>query len=105
VQVQVNTGHFIDGNVALATEVEATVTAVLAHFAERLTRVEVHISDENSDKKSGARDKRCVVESRPRGLQPIVVSHQAAEVSQAVDGAAEKMKHALESAFGRLDGR
>jgi hypothetical protein len=65
-------------------------------------KVEVHLSDENSHKKSGHNDKRCVLEARLEGLQPIAVTLQAATLDQAVDGAAEKLKNSLESALGRL---
>jgi hypothetical protein len=64
--------------------------------------VEVHLSDENSDKKSGAEDIRCLLEARLVGLQPISLRHRAATVMQAVEGAAEQMERSLDSTLGRL---
>lgn len=102
--IKVNTDNHIDGSAEMAAGVEAVVEDTLAHFAERLTRVEVHLSDENSHK-GGDRDKRCVMEARAQGLQPIAVTHDAGTADEAVDGAAEKLKHALETHFGRLESR
>lgn len=63
-QIQVITDENIEGHEAMAAGVEAVVTSTLAQFSEHLTRVEVHISDENADK-SDQRDKRCMMEARP----------------------------------------
>ncbi len=100
--VQVNTDHNIAGDTAMIQEVEATIQGTLARFSDRITRVEVHLSDENSDKKGGGEDKRCLLEARVIGLQPISVSHRAATVIQAVEGAADQMERSLDSTVGRL---
>lgn len=42
------------------------------------------------------------MEARPKGHQPISVTHKAASLEQAVDGAAEKLNHALEHFYGKL---
>jgi ribosome-associated translation inhibitor RaiA len=68
------------------------------------TRVEVHLSDENGDK-PGPHDLRCQLEARPKGHQPISVTHKADSLEQAIDGAAEKLEHALEHLFGKLRGK
>jgi len=102
--IQVNTDNHIDGSAELAADVEAVVASTLGHLSARITRVEVHLSDENSHK-GGNRDKRCAMEARAEGLQPTAVTHQAATADEAVDGAAEKLKHALETHFGRLNAR
>ena len=65
----------------------------------------MHLSDANSDAKNGTSDIRCLLEARPTGHQPVAISHQAATVTEAVDGAAGKLKRALESLLGRLAGR
>lgn len=101
-QIQINTDSNIEGNNALAQQVETVVRGTLDRFSEQITRVEVHLSDENSDNKFGAKDKRCLLEVRLAGRQPIAVSEQAPTLEQAVDGAAEKMKRSLDSTLGRL---
>ncbi len=103
--IQVNTDSNIEGNEQLAQQVEAAVKDALDRFSAQITRVEVHLSDENSDKKGGAEDKRCLLEARLAGLQPIAVSDEAATLDQAVEGAVEKLKRSLDSTLGRLDTR
>lgn len=103
-QVQVNTDNHIAGTEQLAHWVEAEVTSALERFSDHITRVEVHLSDVNSDK-AGASDKRCVMEARVAGLQPIAVSHQGEALEQAIDGASEKLIRALEHTLGRLADR
>jgi len=104
-QVQINTGSNTEGHEELSRQVKAVVRDVLERFSERSTRVEVHLSDENSAAKSGGGDLRCLLEARLAGLQPTAVSHQAETLEQAVDGAVEKLKRSLESTLGRLDDR
>lgn len=100
-QIQVNTDESIDGREAMVAGVKAVVTATLAQFSDHLTRVEVHVSDENAGK-SGQRDKRCMMEARPVHQQPLAVTHEAATVDEACVGAAKKLRSLLETHFGKL---
>ncbi len=102
-QVQINTGHNIEGHEALGTYVSGVVEESLSRFSDRLTNVDVHLSDENSDKKGGGDDMRCMIEVRLAGSQPLAVTHQAKILDQAVDGAAEKLTHLIEHTIGRLE--
>ena len=101
-QVLVNTDNHITGRENLTAHVEETVTNNLRHLQTQITRVEVHLSDENSHK-GGGNDKRCVMEARIEGLQPIAVSHLSDTLGQAIDGAAKKMKTTLSSTLGKLN--
>lgn len=101
-QIQINTGNHIDGNEALSAHVEAVVDKAVRHVKGHLTRVEVHLDDENGGK-AGSEDKRCLMEARLRSHQPVAVSHHAASIHQAVDGAARKLRASLEALLGRLD--
>jgi len=101
-QIQINTDKNIEGSEQLTQEVEATVETTLGRFSEQLTRIEVHLSDENGNKSRGD-DKKCVMEARPAGMQPVAVTHVAATLDQAVDGAAGKLEHLLDSTFSRLN--
>ena len=101
-QIQMNTDGNIEGHEALATQVSSVVENALKHVSDHITRVEVHLSDENSDKKGGNDDMRCVMEARLEGRQPVAVTHHAATVDQAVDGAAGKLTRMIESTLGRL---
>lgn len=100
-QIQVNSDNHIDNSVRLEEWVRATVSSRLERFEEDLTRIEVHLADENGEK-SGADDKRCQMEARPKKHQPISVTHKAESLEQAIEGAAEKLSHALEHLYGRL---
>jgi ribosome-associated translation inhibitor RaiA len=73
----------------------------VGRFGDQITRVKVHLSDVNSHQ-GGDDDKRCRLEARLAGLEPMAVSHQAATLQQAIDGAAKKLERALESTLGRL---
>jgi ribosome-associated translation inhibitor RaiA len=100
-QIQINTDSNIEGNEALADQVRSVVESALDRVSDRITRVEVHLSDENSHK-SSQNDKRCVMEARLEGRQPVAVTNQAATLDQAVAGAADKLARLIEHTFGRL---
>ena len=89
----------------LQNYVESAVTAAVGRFGQQVTRVEAHVGDDNSRSKSGANDMRCMLEARVAGAKPVAVTHQAENVKQAVNGAADKLLKALESTLGKLDDR
>jgi len=99
--IQINTDDHIKGSAKLEQQTEVVVESALGHLADHVTRVEVHLSDENG-KKTGGRDKRCMMEARLEGHQPIAVTDEAETIAQAIDGAADKLKSALDSTLGRL---
>lgn len=100
-KIQLNTDIHIDGTEPLAAHVSATVERALERFREGITRVEVHLSDENGGK-SGQQDQRCMLEARLEGRQPVAVTEHAATLEQAVQGAAQKLARLLDSTLGRL---
>ncbi len=59
------------------------------------------MSDENSAR-GGTDDKRCMMEARLEDRPPTAVTHQAATVDQALDGAASKVAKSIDSTLGRL---
>lgn len=101
-QVLLNTDHNIEGREALAARIEGVVERGLARVKDRITRVDVHLSDENSDKKGGGVDMRCVMEARVEGRPPVAVTDHAATVDQAVSGATHKLTRSIERLFERL---
>jgi len=103
VQIQVNTDRNIEGSDPLVQEVAETVDGSLERFANRITRVEVHLSYVNAEK--GGRDIRCLMEARVAGLDPVAVDERARDVPQAVRGAVGKLKRALDSRLGKLEDR
>ena len=99
--IQINTDHNIEGYQALNAQVSSVVENSLSRFSDQITRVEVHLSDVNSNKKGGDDDMRCMMEARLKGRQPVAITHQAATVDQTVDGAADKLVSLIESILGR----
>jgi ribosome-associated translation inhibitor RaiA len=100
-QVLVNTDASVEGREALEQEVAAVVGDALEHYEQEITRVEVHLSDENAGK-GGSDDKRCLMEARLAGHQPLAVSHKAPSMQLAVDGAAAKLNNLVGNTLGRL---
>ena len=99
-QILINTDGHKGGGEALAATVSSMVQTALARFSAHVTRVEVHMSDENGSK--GGEDKRCVLEARMEGRKPVAVTHHAANMKQAVQGANDKLVHLLDSTVGKL---
>jgi ribosome-associated translation inhibitor RaiA len=104
VLVQIHTDPNIQSSEQLTAQVESLVTASLGRFADRVSRVQVHLGDENSHK-NGRNDKRCMIEARLDGRPPIAVTQHAPTLDQAMDGAATKLERSLDSMLGRLDDR
>jgi ribosomal subunit interface protein len=104
-QIQVNTDHNIEGHQALAAQVSSVVENALSRFSESITQVDVHLSDENSNKKEGYGDMLCKLEAHIKGRQPIAVSYQSDTLEQAVEGAAGKLENLIEGILGRIHDR
>jgi ribosome-associated translation inhibitor RaiA len=99
-QVIVNSDHHITGDETVTQRVQSIVEDALDRFADRITRVEVFLSDEAGGK-HGAKDKRCVMEARPAGLGQVAASNEAPTVLEAIEGAAHKLQRALGHALGK----
>ncbi|WP_426176014.1 HPF/RaiA family ribosome-associated protein [Massilia sp. TWR1-2-2] len=100
-QININTDKTIERHQGLDDHVESVVNAAIGRFGEHITRVQVHLSDENSQKSADGGN-RCMLEARVTGYQPIAVSDHAATLHMAISGAADKLKRAIDSALGRL---
>ena len=92
--IQVNANQHIQGGDSLRVHVETTLQDALAHFRDEITRVEVHLSDENSHK-GGDDDLRCTIEVRIRGLQPLAVTHHNENVHAAFEGAIDRITRSV----------
>jgi len=99
-QIQVNTDHNIDGRQRVSEYVRGVVEHAVSHFERQVTRVEVHLSDDNGAK-SGPDDKRCVMEARLGSIEPVVVTHRGANLDEAIHGAAAKLKRSLANDIAR----
>lgn len=97
-KVQFNTDKNVEGHQRVEAYFSSELEKELARFEDKITRIEVHVGDENSAK-SGVNDKRCLIEVRPAKLQPIVVTDYADSVEKAFNGALAKIKKTLTTAF------
>jgi len=95
-QIQINTDKNIDGNERLVNFYTSEIESELARFDEKITRVEVHLGDENATK-FGLNDKKCLLEIRMANKQPMVVSDYAETIEKAFFGAIEKAVKVLDS--------
>ncbi len=94
-QVQFNTDKNVIGNEELTVSSTSLISEELSRFSHQITRVEVHFSDEDGNK-DGFNDKRCMVEARLAGMNPIAVTNKANTHEQALFGAIDKLKTSLE---------
>lgn len=102
--IQINTSNNLEGRQAIIDELEATVRDRLSRFEDRLTRVELHVGDENGERSVGG-DIRCQIEARPAGQGPVSVSDQSDSIDQAASGALTKLTTALDRSFGKTTNR
>ncbi len=100
-QIQINTDRNIKGHETFTSKISGEVESALSRFSKHITRLEVHLSDENGEKK-GLDDKRCVIEARLERRQPIAVTHQADTLDKAVEGAVAKVIKLIENTLDRL---
>ncbi|MGX6607037.1 HPF/RaiA family ribosome-associated protein [Micromonosporaceae bacterium Da 78-11] len=103
-QILLNTDNNVEVEDTLLQRVEADIKSGLSRFSDKITRVEIYVSDENAEK-AGGTDKRCMLEARPTGQQPVAVTHNAGSVDEACTGALHKLEALLETKYGRSDNR
>ncbi|MCU0227028.1 MAG: HPF/RaiA family ribosome-associated protein [Bryobacterales bacterium] len=99
-RIQVNSDKTVDVNDGLKLAVKTHMKKSFDRYGDRVTRVEVHLSDLNGNR-GGDMDKRCLLEVRPAGMDPLAVTHQAATVDDAWKGATRKMVRKLTTRFAK----
>ncbi len=102
--IEVRTDRHVAADAQLLQQVTEEVAALLARFADQLTRVEVHLGDVNADK-GGTTDRRCVAEARLAGQPPLAVTHHAATLTEAYRGAARQLQRLLDTRLARAESR
>ena len=101
-KIQINAPN-VEVPAAFEEFIEQRVQEVLKPFEAHLTRIEIHLQDQNGGK--GGSDKRCLLEARPRGLPPIAVECTESTETDAVRKALDKLKNALSHRIGRISER
>jgi len=100
-KIQFNTDKNVNGTEELKISMTALISEDLSRYSDQITRLEVHLSAEDGNK-YGQNDKRCMIEARLEGMQPIAVTNHADTHEQAVTGAVDKLKSSLNTIHGRL---
>ncbi|AYQ30171.1 MULTISPECIES: HPF/RaiA family ribosome-associated protein [unclassified Polaromonas] len=101
-QVQVNSKNTLHTGESFERWASDELHASLSRFKGDITRIEVHMSDENSDKAGGLEQKRCVMEARLAHHEPLAVNHNAPNQDLAFRGASDKLKRVLDHTLGKL---
>lgn len=73
----------------------------LKRFKSEITRVDVHMSEENA-KGINPAHVRCLLQAALAKHEAVVASENAATVDEAFRGATQKLKHALDHVLGKL---
>ena len=97
--VQIKTDNQIKTDAEANARLESRIRAKLKKFEQRLSHVELHVSDANGSK--GGSDKRVSLELRPAGHAPVAVHADAQRVDVALTAAMDKASRALSHALGK----
>lgn len=98
--IQFHTDKNITGSEVFTAPYVAQIEETLGRYSNHITRIEVHLSDEDGSK-NGVGAMRCMIEARVDGRQPIAVINQDDTHEQAVNGAINKLKASLDTIMGR----
>jgi hypothetical protein len=105
-QIRVDADDHIDSNEDLASRVEGVVEGSLESYRDRVVLVQVHLSrlahaPGRMHHQPGERDMCCRMEAQVGSLQPIVVTHEAITLTEAIHAAAAKLERAVHDALRR----
>ncbi len=103
-QIRVDVDDRIDASQELMIRVEGVVEGSLDRFQGRIARVDVHLS-QLSRPQPGHLDMCCRMEAYAGALAPIVVTHEAVTLTEAIHASAAKLARAVGAALGRQKGK
>jgi ribosome-associated translation inhibitor RaiA len=101
-QITINTDNHIEGNDRRESYYTEVLKEKLNRFDDKITGVEIHLTDENASDKTAVADIRCLMEARINGLAPQAVTNHADTVEKAIAGATDKLKKLLEHTFDKM---
>jgi hypothetical protein len=102
--IQIYADNQVESDAERNLRLEEQIRQRMARFEDRITDIEVHVSDVNGAR-GGTGDLRATFEARVNGLQPIAVAEEGTSVDRAVIGAAKKAVRALDHQLGKLSDR
>lgn len=101
--IQINTDKHIDGYSRMNEFFSGEIKKEFDRFSNKVTRIEVHFGDENSSK-FGKNDKRCIIEARVEGKNPIAVTTHSDKIEKAFNEAVIKVKRSLDNTLEKMRG-
>jgi hypothetical protein len=99
-KIQFNTDKTISGEERNQNHFSSVIEESLKRFENHITRIEVHLSDENG-KKEALNDTLCLLEARLENRKPIAVSCKGDSEALALTGACAKLKASLTTILGK----
>jgi len=100
--IQFDTPHSLKANDAFKAPLIEMLNEKLDKFDKQISRLEVHLSDENGNK-GGVNGKRCLLEAHLAGMPHLVAINHGNSYEQAVNGAIYKLITSLHSIHERLE--
>ncbi|MCA9102580.1 MAG: hypothetical protein KDA63_15580 [Planctomycetales bacterium] len=94
-QINLHSDNHITLTAELVQQFQTEMADSLKRFSNWITRVEVHLTDENSRAKGGSDDIRCLIEARPAGKQPVSIEVRAASIAQAIQEGTNTLERRL----------
>lgn len=101
-QIQVHSDATIQGGESLEAWATEEIHSKLDRLKEHVVRVEVFLTGVDAMKSTGGPGKKCVLETRANGRQPMAVNAEAEKVRDAFNAALEKLRRAVESDLDKL---
>lgn len=99
--IQLNTDKNLTIHQEYEEKIKNEINEGLGMFDDLITRLEVHLSDENGSKE-GLDDKRCLLEARISGRELVAVSSLGNSYDFALRGAITKLKSRVETIVGKI---
>ncbi len=95
-QVIINSDNQVDLDEDFIQHWQSEISSSLQkRFSDWITRVEVHLTDENSKSKAGIDDIRCLIEARPADRQPVSIEVRGASAEHALSDGIQTLSRRL----------
>lgn len=99
-----NTGNKVEADARrMGNHFEARFRERLGRFEQRLSRIEVHVGDNDGTRREGPAGIEATIEARPYNGQPLTASDRAATAEDAIGSALQKLVSRLDATFGKSD--
>ena len=99
-QIQV---HFSDiqNSWAINNHIHQHLAQAIKTGLDQITRIDVHLHDDSGPNKSGTNDKRCLIEARLAGMQPLMIEQRGNDMYAVINQATRKLQQTLQKAKSR----